>query len=237
MFLWELKNFSKQNWWIYLLLMISIVIVYVTWKWNIAEILILFIANFLWNLFIMVMQSNYTSWDSKIWAIYHLSSTLIFTLISIYWLIYLWKYQYVIWQICYLIASIKAFTFYNFWKDIKIFNEYFLWALNVFLIFLYIYFWINWLNIWWNEIIFSVWFEWIIMALWFSFVTTWLVSTKDKFRYWTNLVWIIFIIIGSLYWVVMWYFWWKIDWVSLWYVILTMTTFVFYLKLLKYYLK
>ncbi|RKW23306.1 hypothetical protein D8B46_03590 [Candidatus Gracilibacteria bacterium] len=237
MFLGELKNFSKQNWWIYLLLMISIVIVYVTGKGNIAEILILFIANFLGNLFIMVMQSNYTSGDSKIGAIYHLSSTLIFTLISIYGLIYLGKYQYIIWQICYLIASIKAFTFYNFGKDIKIFNEYFLGALNVFLIFLYIYFGTNGLNIGGNEIIFSVGFEGIIMALGFSFVTTGLVSTKDKFRYWTNLVGIIFIIIGSLYGVVMGYFGGKIDGVSLGYFILTMTTFVFYLKLLKNYLK
>ena len=38
MFWNELKNFSKNNWWVYLLLAVSLAIVYVTWKWNIIEI-------------------------------------------------------------------------------------------------------------------------------------------------------------------------------------------------------
>lgn len=229
MFLQEIKNFSKQNWWVYLLLAIALVIVYITWKWNLTEIIVLFLANFLWNLFIMVMQKNYSSGDNKIWAIYHLSSTVTFTLISLYWLFYLNQYQYIIWQFCYLIAAIKAFTFYNFKKDLKFLNEYLVWFLNIILVALFIIFWKKfWLNIDFGS---------ITMALWFSLVTTWLVSTKDKFRYWTNLFWIILIIIGSWYWVYSWYIAWNIDWVSLWYMILTSTTFVFYLKLLKNYLK
>ena len=237
MFWNELKNFSKNNWWVYLLLAVSLAIVYVTWKWNIIEIIILFLANFLWNLFLMIMQANYTANNNKIWAIYHLSWNFIFTLISIYLLIYFWKYQYIIWQISYCIAAIKAFTFYNFKKDIRFFNEYSLWIFNIFLIIIFVFFWLNWLNIAGKEIFLNLWFESLTMALWFSLVTTGLVSTKDKFRYWANLFWIIFIIIWSGYWVFIWYLWNWIDWVSLWYLILTLTMLVFYLKLLKNYLK
>ena len=135
------------------------------------------------------------------------------------------------------IAAIKAFTFYNFKKDIRFFNEYSLWIFNIFLIIIFIFFWLNWLNIAGKEIFLNLWFESLTMALWFSLVTTGLVSTKDKFRYWANLFWIIFIIIWSGYWVFIWYLWNWIDWVSLWYLILTLTMLVFYLKLLKNYLK
>ncbi len=89
---------------------------YITWKGNLIEIIILFLANFLWNLFIMVMQANYTAKNNKVWAIYHASATLVFTLISIYWLVVLNQSQYIIWQLTYILAAAKAFTFYNYWK-------------------------------------------------------------------------------------------------------------------------
>ena len=180
----------------------------------------------MWNLFLMIMQANYTANNNKIWAIYHLSWNFIFTLISIYWLIYFWKYQYII---CIKISKDSI--------NIRFFNEYSLWIFNIFLIIIFIFFWLNWLNIAGKEIFLNLWFESLTMALWFSLVTTGLVSTKDKFRYWANLFWIIFIIIWSGYWVFIWYLWNWIDWVSLWYLILTLTMLVFYLKLLKNYLK
>ena len=41
----ELKSFSRQNWWVYLLLAIALIVVYVTGRGNMVEI----IAMFLWN--------------------------------------------------------------------------------------------------------------------------------------------------------------------------------------------
>lgn len=229
MFLEEIKNFSKQNWWIYLLLAFALILVYISWKWNLVEIFVLFLANFLWNLFIMVMQKNYTSGNTKTWAIYHLSSTLVFSLVALYGFIFLNQAQYIIWQISYLIAAIKSFFFYVLNKNLKIFNEYFLIILNSLLTIFFIFFWKNfWLNV-------DIWS--IIMAFWFSFVTTWLVSNVDKFRFLSNLIWIVLIIVGSGFWIVKWYINGNIDWLSIWYMILTLTTFVFYIKLLKNYLK
>jgi len=238
MFLNELKNFSRSNWWVYALLAISLVIVYVTWKWNMLEIIILFLANFLWNLFIMVMQANYTAKNNKIWAIYHLSATSVFTIISIYWLLVLEQSQYIIWQITYILAALKAFTFYNFNKDIKFINAASVWVINILLfIFFIIFAWKNidvaWLfNININAELFS-----IIMALWFSFVTTWLVSTNDKLRYWFSLIWVVWIVLWSGIGLILSYINGNIDWIALGYLILTLTVFIYYIKLIKNYLK
>lgn len=225
----ELKYFSKNNWWIYIIFIISLIFVYLSWKWNILEIIILFFANFLWNLFIMIMQKNYTSWKNKVWAIYQISSCLIFSAISLYWLFYFWKSQYLIWQICYLIAAIKSLFFYVFSKNLIFINEYFLWFLNIILLILFLVFW--------EKYNLNISFESIFMALWFSFVTTWLVITKDRLRYFLNIFWIIFIIIWSIFWLYFWYKNWNIDWISFWYFCLTLTTFLYYLKLLKNYIK
>ncbi len=237
MFLKELKNFSRSNWWIYMLLAISLVIVYITWKWNIIEILLLFLANFLWNLFIMTMQANYSSNNNKIWAIYHISATSVFTIISIYWLIKLEQSQYIIWQICYILAAIKAFSFYNFWKDIKLLNAWSLWVLNIILIFIFIYFAWKQIDLWLFNLNFNVELWTILMALWFSFVTSWLVSINDARRYWLNIIWVLGIVAWSWLLLVLSYTKWNIDWISLWYFILTSTVLVYYIKLLPKYLK
>lgn len=233
----ELKKFSSENWWIYLLLAVALLIVYITWKGNLIEIIILFFANFLWNLFIMVMQSNYTEKNNKVWAIYHVSATAIFTLISLYWLIILNQSQYIIWQIAYILSAFKAFTYYNFSKDIKIINPISLWIVNVLLLAFFI--WFSWkdINIWFTNINFTADIFAVIMWIWFSLVTTWLVSTNDIFRYWLNLFWVIWIVTGSGLILYTSYMNWNIDWVALWYFILTWTVLVFYSKLLKKYTK
>ncbi len=250
MFLYELKKFSRQNWWVYLLLIIASIIVMITWKWNIVEILILFFANLLWNLFIMVMQANYTKLKNNIWAVYQLLSSVVFASIAIYSFIKFEQYQYIIWQISYTLAAISSISFFTFNKNIKFLNSLSMWALNIVLFWLFLFVWLT--NFAWIEI--NLWFSSILMAIWFSLVTTGLVSknndfkycyhnmcielkTNDKFRYWLNLFWIIWIILGSIIWVIKSYLWWSINWIDLWYFILTLTVFVFYLKLLPKYIK
>lgn len=233
----ELKNFSKWNWWVYALLIIALIIVYITGKWNMLEIIILFLANFLWNLFIMVMQANYSSNNNKIWALYHVGSVTVFTILSLYSAIKLGQSQYIIWQICYILAALKAFSFYNFWKEIKFLNAWSLWILNLLLIFIFIYFAWKQINLWLFNLNFNVELWTILMALWFSFVTSWLVSINDKLRYWLNIIWVIWIVAWSWILLVLSYMNWKIDWISLWYFILTSTVLVYYTKLLPKYLK
>lgn len=237
MFLKELKNFSRSNWWIYALLAISLVIVYITWKGNMIEIIFLFLANFLWNLFIMTMQANYSSNNNKIWAFYHVSSVTVFTILSLYSAIKLDQSQYIIWQICYILAALKAFSFYNFWKDIKFLNAWSLWVLNVMLIFIFIYFAWKQIDLWLFNLNFNVELWTILMALWFSFVTSWLVSINDTRRYWLNIIWVLGIVAWSWLLLVLSYTKGNIDWISLGYFILTSTVLVYYIKLLPKYLK
>ena len=219
----ELKKFSKENWWVFLLLTIALITVYITWNWNLVEIFLLFLVNFIWNLFIMVMQSNYTAKNNKVWWIYQLSSTLVFLTMWIYWLIYLWQSQYIIWQIAYWLAAIKAFTFYNYEKDLKFLSEKTFIALNIILFTIFIKYF--------DFQSFS-----ILQVIWFSLITTWLVSIKDNIRYWLNVVWIFALTSGSLWWVILSFNAWALDWIALWFFALTLTVFIYYLKLIKKYI-
>jgi len=222
-FLNELKKFSKENWWVFVILSIALIIVYITWNWNLIEIMLLFFANFIWNMFIMMMQNSYTNNKNKIWSSYYVIAMCIFLCIWIYWFIYLWQSQYIIWQIAYTLAWIKAFTYYNFHKDLKFLSE------KTFLPFNIILF-----------IIFIKYFQYesysILQAIWFSLITTWLVSVIDKIRYWLNLVWIWALTFWSLWAVIITFNLWNLDWVALWFFCLTWTVFIYYLKLLKKYI-
>lgn len=222
MFLQELKKFSKQNWWVYLMLLIILTIVYYTWKWNLIEIIGLFLLNFLATLFTMIAIWNYSEWKNKIGSIYHISWTSLFILLSLYWVMFQDSWQYIIFQISFTFAAIKAFSFYNYKKNIKIFNEKTILIFNILLFIIFLKYF--------NPNLF-----WILQALGFSLVTIWLVSIKDSFRYFWNLFWTFFIIWGSILWIYLSYNNWNIDWISLWYALLTTTALIYFLKLLPKY--
>jgi len=224
MFWKELEKFSKQNWWVYLMLIIVLLLAYFTWKWNIIEILFLFLLNFSATLFTMIAIWNYSEWKNKIGSIYHISGTSLFIIMSLYWAFFQWYYQYIIFQIAFAIAAIKAFSFYNYKKEIKIFNEINMVIFNTILFIIFI-------------VLFKPELFAIFQALGFAFVTIWLVSIKDKFRYFGNLFWTFFIIIGSIIWVYWSYNNWSIDWISLWYTLLTTTALIYFLKLLPEYIR
>ena len=81
----EIKKFSKQNWWIYILFFLALVVVIYTWKWNIIEIILLFIANFFANICIMAMQNSFSNKNPKIGTLYQVLWTFIFLILWIYY--------------------------------------------------------------------------------------------------------------------------------------------------------
>lgn len=225
LFFWKVIDFSRQNWWIYLILAFCLLLVYLTWNWSLVEIVILFLVIFLWNLFIMIMQDYYTSWNNKSWAINQIISVTIFTLVSLYSYFYKWQYQYLIWQDMYILAAVNTLAFFVFRKDLKrVFNEYSFLVVNLVLLILFIKFVPNENSS-------------IIQAIWFSLITSWLVSYKDKIRYWLNVFGIALLTFWSLLWSVSSYLAWSLNWVDLWYFLLTWTVFIFYIKLLPNYFK
>jgi hypothetical protein len=222
-FLLELKNFSKQNWWIFILFIVALIIILVTRRWNIAEIVLLFLANFIWNLFIMIMQENYTNKNNKIGAYYHVWANITFTAIAIYGFVLLHQWQYIIWQIAYICWAIKAFSHYNFWKEIKILNETTLILLNVALIIIFLY-------------IFPFQYFSFFQAIGFSLITIGLVSIKDTIRYWLSIIGIFLLVWGSLWGVIWSFLQWTTDGIALGYFLLTGSVLIYYLKLLKKYI-
>lgn len=220
----ELQKFSKANWWIFPIFLFALCFVYFTGSGNLVEIILIFLFNFIWNLFIMLMQANYSNKNNTVWALCHLGATATFTSVSLYGYFALEQSQYILWQICYILTTIKSVSYYKFNKDYKILNEKLLIVVNIFVFAAFLKFM--------PYELYS-----ILQGLGFSAVTIWLVSTSDKIRYYMSLLWVIWITSGSLIGVINSYWTWSIDGIALGYFILTLTVFVFYIKLLPSYLK
>jgi hypothetical protein len=234
-FLKELKNFSKENWWVYCLLIITLWVVIYTNTGNPFSITLLFFTNFIWNLFIMAAMNSYSEKNNITWVLYHVIATLTFTWLGIYGFIFQDQFQYIFWQIAYLLAALKAYMYYNYQKDIKILNEKTFVGLNVILFWIFLYFFpFQTQNILINFA--------MLQALGFSFATTGLVSINDKFRFWFSYIGSGLIMSGSAIWVYVSYMSSisnpeiSIDGIALWFCLLSMTVFVYFSKLLKKYI-
>lgn len=219
----EFKNFSKENWWVYLLLAITLWIVISTWRGSLIEIILLFLWNFLANLFIMVAMWNYSKKNNLSWAYYHALWTLTFVMLGVYGWLFQEQYQYILWQIAYTLAAIKAFTYYTYKKNINILNEVSFVFLNI-----------------WLFILFLLFFEYqtfsILQVIWFSFVTTWLVSTSDAKRFWMSYIWMFWIVSWSALWTYNSFSVGNIDGIALGFLLLSLTVFVYFTKLLQQYI-
>ncbi len=220
----ELKKFSKENWWIYFLFFGALWVVAYTWNWNLVEITLLFIANFFANICVMAMQDSFSDKNPKLWTLYQILWTWIFLILGIYGLLYLWQSQYILWQIAYILSALKTFFYFNKKIDLKIINAKLLILLNIiFLIIFYIYFANNDIAL-------------LIQAIWFWFSSTWFVILDDKKRYFTILIGTWLIIIGSLLLTYNSFEAWSLDWIALWYFILSWTVWIYFIKLFKKYL-
>lgn len=228
----EIQIFSRENWWIFPIFIFAMSLIYYTQTWSLWEIAVLFFLNFLWNVFVMIMQKNYTHDEFQIGSIFHVLLTIIFWSLSVYWLINNGESQYLLWQVMYVLAAAKAFIFYNFHKDIRIFTGKTFLIINIILFILFLYFFEFFNN---NTI--SAQYYAVIQGLWFALVTSGLVSLHDTFRYYMSYIWASFITIWSLLAVISSYIAWSVDWVALWYFLLTLVVVIYYTKLLPKYLK
>lgn len=222
--LWdELSKFSRENWWLYILLCITLVVVWITGKGNIPELLLLFLANFVANLFIMAAMNSYSNKENSLWVSYHVMATTIFMLLGVYGMVYFGQYQYILWQFSYGIAAIKAFTYYKYNKNISVFNEYTMIVFNIVL-----------LSVFLTQFDFQL--TGLLQALWFSCVTIGLVSLNDKIRFWMSYIGMFWIVGGSAYGTYLSYMASNVDGIALGYLLLWLTTFVYFNKLLRKYI-
>ena len=121
-FIKELKLFSKQNWWIYIIFIICLFIIYKTGSWNIIEVCLVFMFHFIWDVFVMMMWDYYSKKENKKALYSQIWSFIIFWIIWIYAWLSAWKWSYLVPQILF------------FWPIIKWFNPSFKWLNAYFMI-------------------------------------------------------------------------------------------------------
>lgn len=219
----EIKKFSRDNWWIYIIFLICISIIYYTNTWNIFEITIIFFLHFLWDIFMMMMWDYYAQNEKKKWWIYQIFSMLVFTIISIYAFIFNWKLNYIISQILFWLSSFKAYL------DIKNISQKILNYKTIFfvwIIILVIYFYFELINS----------FGQILQIIWFIFFAWFLSINDEKIKYFWSLFAIFLIFLSSGIETYNSFLISNIKWIDVSYTLLPLTVFVFYLRNIKKYI-
>ena len=219
----EFNEFSRNNWWVYILFFISLFFVWKTNSWNLLEIVLVFIAHFLWDLCVMLVQDYFRKWDEKKALYAQTVSFIIFGLIGIYAWVVWWKWAYLlpqllfVWPIVQWFLALYKFKFNITWR--------FLAVISVFVLF--VYFYLDLVHNFWQ----------FIQILWFAIFPISLMILNKKTRYFLSLVWIWFIFLGSFWQLYLWFLQHNVSGVDISYTLLPFTVFVFYLKDIKIYLK
>jgi len=218
-FLKEIKKFSKQNWWIYVVFLVCIFLIYKTNSGNIYEVVFVFIFHFLWDMFVMMMWDFYAKKQEKKALYSQIWSFVIFGLIWIYAGVTQGKWSYLVPQILF------------FWPILKWFKKDLVWLNYNFLIIIWIIVFCFYYYLW---LITNIWV--FIQILWFIIFPISLIFKWEKIKYFWNLIAILFIFVGSAYLLYLGFLEKNIAGTDLSYSLLPFTVFVFYLKNLKKYL-
>lgn len=217
----ELKKFSKNNWWVYIIFLLCLLLIWYTEKGSIIEVTLVFFAHFLWDLFMMMMWDYYAKKHFKNWAISQALWNVIFWSIWIYAIFKSSEWQYFLSTIAFLMWAAKTYFLQVKSKDIKFLNVYSVLLVNFIIFLIYIYF-----NLFWE--LYSY-----IQFLWFTLWATWLIIQGSKKRYIYYVLWTSLIALGSFIWVYYNYLDWNILGTSISYFLLPLTVVIFYLKNLE----
>lgn len=219
LFLKEIKTFSKQNWWIYIIFIICLFIIYKTGSWNLFEVSIIFFIHFLWDIYVMMMWNFHSKNENRKALLAQIWSFLIFWWIWIYAWLTAWKWSYLIPNLIFFWPIIKWFK-----PNLKWLNSYFMIVVWIFILILYYYLWLI-LNI-----------AILIQILWFIIFPISLVLKSHKLKYFGSLLWIGFIFLGSTFLLYNWFIEKNINWIDLSFSLLPFTVFIYYIKLIKKYI-
>jgi hypothetical protein len=115
----EIKKFSKQNWWIYVIFLICLFLIYITNSWNLIEVSLVFMFHFLWDLCIMMMWNYYIQNEEQKALKAQIWSFLIFSIIWIYTWLTAWKWSYLIPQLLFCWPIVKWYFPKIKWLDYK----------------------------------------------------------------------------------------------------------------------
>lgn len=219
----EIKKFSLENWWIYIIFIICIFIIWYTNTGNIFEISIIFFLHFLWDIFMMMMWDYYAQNNKKQWGIYQILSMSVFTLIAVYAFIFNGKINYLISQILFWMSSLKAYLDMKESSQ-KILNYKMILCVGIMVIWGYIYF----------DMIHN--FSQYLQIIWFTFFAAFLAIHDKKIQYFWSLGSIFLIFLSSGIETYYSFLLADIKWIDISFFLLPLTVFIFYLKNIKKYL-
>lgn len=223
-FLKEIKHFSKNNWWIYIVLFICIYIIYTTNTWNIIEILLIFLLHFFADLFLMMMSDYYEKKNFKKWTIYQILSVLLFFIIWLYSWVISWKWNYLFTQLIFIWPSIKWYYKNIKNTEIKIIDYKIILFFWIIILFIY--------NILW--LLENIWI--IVQIIWFITFSIWLIINNNIKKYYFSLIWNWLITISWIIIIYKAFLLKNIIWTDISFTLLPLTVFIFYLKNLKNYI-
>ncbi|MFK7779837.1 MAG: hypothetical protein QM490_01705 [Candidatus Gracilibacteria bacterium] len=215
----EIKLFSKQNWWIYIIFIICLFVIYKTNSGNLLEVSIVFLIHFFGDICVMLMGDFFSKNENKKALLAQIGSFIIFGGIGIYAGITAGKWSYLVPQLLFFWPIVKGFK-----QDIKWLNSYFMIVVGIFVLFGYYY-----LGLIKSLSIF-------IQILGFIIFPISLILTKNSYKYFGSLVGIGFIFLGSALLLYNGFIEKNVIGTDLSYTLLPFTVFIYYLKLIKKYI-
>ena len=219
----EFIQFSKENWWVYILLCIALGVVVHTGKGNMIEVIGIFFLNITAATCNMLMMSSYKDKKFMEGSIFILSANILYTLISLYALLIDGDMQYIMWQISFLLTGLYAFFWYNY--NYKLF---FVHPISIFML---------------NSVIFYILITYFEVSLpvliqsWWLFAITFGLSLLDNTRrFFAILVWNIFVVCGTSLILFENYSEWSILWVTIAYGLLSLSICSYNIRILPKYI-
>jgi hypothetical protein len=219
----QFKIFSRENWWIYFLLIISIWVVLFTGKWNIYEVLFILFINILGSLCVLMMQNAYKDGKYMTWAYFLLFGNMFYFFIAFYSALFNAEYQYLLWQLWFQLSWLKIYLLYIWGKTFTFINLQLLWLISVMTLIVAIFFF----KLWLYQVIQSFGFAGVILGFW---------MVDDVHRYFSIFVWNFLITLGAYIWLYINFLSGDIFGVTVSFAILWTSTFLFYLKILPTYI-
>jgi len=219
----QFKTFSRENWWIYLLLFLALATVLLTGKGNIYEVLVIFFINLSGAMCNMLMMSSYKDKKFVEGSIFIMTANILYTSISLYAWLHDGDMQYIFWQASFLLTWLKAFMLYTYKIDVKYINFFTILFLNMGVMYILV----------WNIQISGA---AIIQSCWIAGITLWLALTNDTRRYFFLLVWNTLTTMWTCILLVTDFFSGNILWITIAYMLLGLSISVYNYKLLPVYI-
>ena len=223
----NLREFSRKNWWVFIVFFLCLAFIFMTDSWSIVEILLVFIVYFFADLCIMIMVNLIEENDYKTASIFQLLWNIIFTLLFLYHFIINGQGQYILGSIGFLLWVWKNISLHHYKRDISWINNFFLITLNI-LIYVWAYVTLD------PELTGQL----VLQTVWIT-LFTWCLVMKDVYpraRYFQGFIGLSFLVLGSWYGIYLEYLAWNIYGVTISYFLMPLTVLWVYTRSLKKYI-